>query len=153
MSTEPTPEIPALHEAFPTRVGDVMTRAVVTLFPHQSFTEAIALLARHRFRHLLIVGMDRRLVGVLSDRDLLRFLTRNPHVDQTAVDEVMRTHPLTARPDTPLSVAVAIMLQHRINCLPVLDEAEHVCGIVTSTDLLRVLEQIQHAIGQGGSTR
>ena len=142
MSPEPIPGHPATPQTSPARVSDVMTRTVVTLFPHQSFTEALALLARHRFRHLLVVSTDQRLIGVISERNLLRFLTQHPQSDQTTVDEVMQSQPIAVRPDTPLSVAVTTLLEHRINCLPVVDEAGCVCGIVTSTDLLRTLQQL-----------
>ena len=85
---------------------------------------------------------DDRLIGVISERNLLRFLTQHPQSDQTTVDEVMQSQPIAVRPDTPLSVAVTTRLEHRINCLPVVDEAGCVCGIVTSTDLLRTLQQM-----------
>ena len=50
---------------------------------------------------------------------------------------------ITVHPDTPLSTAIDEMLLHRINCLPVVDDKECVLGIVTSTDLLRVLKATQ----------
>lgn len=141
MSAELPPGQAAEPQAFPARVSDIMTQTVVTLLPHHSFSEALALLARHRFRHLLVVGTDRRLIGVISERALLRFLAQHPQNSQAPVDEVMQSPPITAHPDTPLSVAVTALLEHRTNCLPVVDEAGCVCGIVTSTDLLRVLQQ------------
>ncbi len=130
----------------PTRVAEVMTREVVSLSPDQSFFEALSLLARHRFRHLLVVGADRRLVGVISDRDLLRFTTRRPTLDSTTVSDFMKREIVTVLPEAFLSEAVAEMLAHRINCLPVINEAGQVCGILTSTDLLRAFQQVQQWI-------
>lgn len=132
--------------AAPTRIDEVMTCAVVTLSPEQSFQEAISLIARHRFRHLLVVDAESRLAGVISDRDLLRFMIREPHWDSTPVAEVMRVHPVTVRPETPLSTAIAEMLTRQINCLPVVDGEGRVCGILTSTDLLRTFRQVQERI-------
>ena len=130
-------------------VRDVMTQTVVTLTPLQSVPEAITLLARHRFRHLPVVEDGQGLVGVLSDRDLLRALTRGASADRMTVQEIMKPQVVTVRPETPLSAAAAAMLQHRINCVPVLDDEERLCGIVTSTDLLRVFQQLQEKIEQG----
>jgi acetoin utilization protein AcuB len=134
----------------PVRVAEVMTREVVSLSPHHSFFEALSLLARHRFRHLLVVDADQHLAGVISDRDLLRLMTRKPTLESTTVADFMKREAVTVRPETPLSVATAEMLAHRINCLPVLDEAKRVCGILTSTDLLRAFQRVQEWIEQTG---
>ena len=144
MSSEPTPEQPTAPQAPPARVSDIMTRTVVTLSPHQPFTEALALLARHRFRHLLVVGTDQRLIGVISERNMLRFLTQHPQSAHARVNEVMQPQAVAVRPHTLLSAAVTTLLEHRINCLPVVDETGCVCGIVTATDLLRALQQTIH---------
>jgi CBS domain-containing membrane protein len=65
------------------------------------------------------------------------------------VQEIMKPQVVAVRPETPLSAATTVMLQHRINCVPVLDDEKRLCGIVTSTDLLRVFQQVQEEIEQG----
>lgn len=127
----------------PISVGEIMTKNVVCLSPHETFAEAIGLMANRPFRHFLVVEDDDRLVGVVSDRDLLRILARTPSWQKTRVAEVMTRTTITVHPDTPLSTAIDEMLLHRINCLPVVDDKECVLGIVTSTDLLRVLKATQ----------
>ncbi len=136
----------AVQGEAPTRVGEVMTREVVALAPEQSFQEAITLVARHRFRHLLVVNADQRLAGVISDRDLLRFMIRNPDRDASTVADVMKNDPITVRPESPLSTAIAEMLTRRINCLPVVDAEGRLVGILTSTDLLRAFQKMQERI-------
>lgn len=130
-------------------VRDIMTQAVVTLAPQRSVPEAITLLAQHRFRHLPVVEDAQDIVGIVSDRDLLRALTRGTSVDQMTVQEIMKPQVVAVRPETPLSVATTVMLRHRINCVPELDDEQRLCGIVTSTDLLRVFQQVQEKIEQG----
>jgi CBS domain-containing protein len=125
-----------------------MTREVVTLSPQHFFPQALALLARYHFRHLLVVDTNNRLAGIVLDRDLLRYMTREPHPDTATMSEVMRVNPVTVRPDTPLSTAVAEILTRRINCLPVVDEEQRVCGILTATDLLRAFQRVQKWIEQ-----
>ena len=133
----------------PHRVHEVMTREPVTLTPEQSFGEALALLARNRFRHLLVVDDTARLAGVLSDRDLLRTMSRTPDLDRATVADVMQSDVISVEPQTLLSDAAAQMLDRRINCLPVV-EAGRLCGILTSTDLLRAFHRLQErAEGQG----
>ena len=136
-------------ESVPTRVMEVMTRNVIATAPDHSVQEAITLVARHRFRHLLVVTGDQQLAGVISDRDLLRYMIREPQWNSSTVAEVMRTDPVTATPDTLLSKATAEMLKRRINCLPVVNADNQVVGILTSTDLLRTLHKLQEWIEQG----
>jgi len=138
-----------IAEGSPTRVSEVMTRDVIATAPDHSVQEAITLVARHRFRHLLVVTGDQQLAGVISDRDLLRFMIREPRWGTAAVSEVMRPDPITVNPDTPLSTAIAEMLKRRINCLPVVNTDKRVVGILTSTDLLRTLHKLQEWIEQG----
>lgn len=126
----------------PHRVREVMTREPVTLTPEQSFGEALVLLARNRFRHLLVVDDTARLAGVLSDRDLLRTMSRTPDLGRATVADVMQSDVISVEPQTLLSDAAAQMLDRRINCLPVV-EAGRLCGILTSTDLLRAFHRLQ----------
>lgn len=132
----------------PTCVAEVMTRDVVVLSPQQSFQEAITLIARHRFRHLLVTDAKGHLAGVISDRDLLRFMIRDPQWESATVTDVMKSDLVTTTPAASLSTAIGEMLSRRINCLPVVEADGRLVGILTSTDLLRAFQQIQEQIEQ-----
>jgi len=126
-----------------TMVGDVMTRKVITMSPHHSFSDAIALMAKHSFRHFLVLDKANRLVGVVSDRDILRRLARTTNFQDTSVSQFMSRDLITVTPETKLSHAAGKMLSKRINCLPVIDDTKNLCGIITSTDLLQAFRSIQ----------
>jgi acetoin utilization protein AcuB len=129
-------------------VADVMTHKTVTLSPHHSLTEVVSLMADRHFRHVVVVDTAGRIVGVISDRDILRALSRTNTWQTKDVSQIMTREPFTVKRETPVSVAVAKIVSKRINCLPVLDDEEKVCGIVTSTDLLKayqkLLESLEH---------
>ena len=127
----------------PVTVRDIMTTKVITMSPKDTFGEAVGLMANRPFRHFFVVDKNQHLAGVISDRDLLRILARTPEWQRTCVGDVMTDQTVTVQPETSLSAAVEKMLERRINCLPVVDEDGKVCGIVTSTDMLRVLTNIQ----------
>ena len=129
-----------------TRVADIMTTKLVTLSPHHTFGEAVQLMANSPFRHFLVVHADRTLAGVFSDRDVLRALGRTPNWQAKAVSGVMTRYVVTVNPKTPLSVAATLMLSRRINCLPVIEDDEKVCGIITSTDLLQIYQKMQASL-------
>ncbi len=138
----------AAQKTHPQQVKDVMTQDVVALRPQQPFAQALALLARHRFRHLLVTDANAHLAGVISDRDLLRCMSRGTDLERVTVADVMRQAVVTVQPETLLSEAATQMLSRRINCLPVV-ENNRVCGILTSTDLLQAFQSIQKHIEQG----
>ena len=120
----------------PPTVAEVMTRAVTTLSPDDALVEAVQLFGEGGFRHLLVVDADRRLTGVLSDRDALRAMARGQAADETQVAAAMARDHVVARPTMSLMDAIDMMVFHGIHCLPVVDERGTLCGVVTRTDLL-----------------
>ncbi|HXG53195.1 MAG TPA: CBS domain-containing protein [candidate division Zixibacteria bacterium] len=140
----------AMHEALvgrvPLCVQDVMTRQVVTLRPEHTFADAVGLMGSNSFRHFPVVDSATRLAGVVSDRDILRALARTRDWKASYVSQFMSRDVVTVKPETELSLAAGKMLSKRINCLPVVNEDGTVCGIITSTDLLKVFRSLQEAV-------
>jgi CBS domain-containing protein len=126
-------------------VEHLMTRDITALRPDQSVSEAMSLFAARRFRHIPVQDGD-RLAGVLSDRDLLRFLARRGAGLDETVGSIMSRNPITIAADAPVSEASRLMIQQRINCLLVVDATGRLDGILTTTDLLRALYAVQHWI-------
>lgn len=97
--------------------------------------------------HHLLVMDGRTLVGVISDRDLLRAVS--PYADTLSEQErdrrtlekrahlIMSRRLITAHPEMTVDEASLLLLEKDISCLPVLDEAGDLAGIVTWRDLLR----------------
>ena len=73
----------------PVQVADVMTTDAITMLPDQSFAEVVGMMANRSFRHMLVVDEDERLHGVISDRDVLRELSRTPDWSKKCVAEIM----------------------------------------------------------------
>jgi CBS domain-containing protein len=121
-------------------VDDVMTREVVSLSSHHNFEDAVNLISNRHFRHFVVVD-NGQIVGIVSDRDVLRGLARTDNWQEKQVSEFMTVDPTTVKPDTSLSDAIAKMLDQKINCLPVIADDGTVCGILTSTDLLKAYQK------------
>jgi acetoin utilization protein AcuB len=98
-------------------------------------------MSSRRFRHLLVIDGE-RLVGILSDRDILRGLSATENWRDAQIAEYMTANPITVAADTPLSTVISQILTHRINCLPVVDSKGSLCGLLTSTDLLRSYQAV-----------
>lgn len=126
------------------RLRTIMTRDPMMLAPDDSVEQVWELFRQHGFHHLL-VAEHRRLVGVISDRDLLRNIS--PFLDKLSeraqdratlnrrVHQIMTRKPVTAPPDIDSREAARLMLEHAVSCLPIV-ENERAVGIVTSRDVL-----------------
>jgi acetoin utilization protein AcuB len=123
-----------------------MTQKTVTLSPHHGIAEAVSLMADRHFRHIVVADTSGQILGVISDRDILRTLARTNNWQAKDVGQIMTRDPVTVKPETPLSVAVAKIVAKRINCLPVLDDGGKVCGILTSTDLLKSYQKLLESL-------
>jgi IMP dehydrogenase len=101
----------------------------VTVHPEQRIADALATMERHGISGLPVVA-DGRLVGILTNRDL-RFEKR---LDKL-VREVMTTRVITAHPGIGLEQAKEILQAHRIEKLPLIDERQRLCGLITVKDM------------------
>ena len=123
-------------------VAKIMTEDVVTLSPEDSVHEAISAFTEHTFRHLPVVDDAGKLLGIVSDRDVLRALARTAAADTrrpARADSFMTRDVRTGTPDMTLATAVQIVVFLRVNSLPIVDETGRLRGIVTTTDLLAAL--------------
>jgi len=131
----------------PVLVNHLMTSAVVTFFAEQSLALAEVVMRFKHFRHLPVVDDDGKLVGLVSQRDVLaaQLSTRTTldrgarHAidDHVQVSEIMTRDVWTVRPEALASTAAQTLLDHKYGCLPVVDDAGKLVGIVTDRDFLR----------------
>ena len=122
-----------------TRAIDLMTPNPVIVRPSCSVAEASRLMAHLAIRHLVVVGEDGRLAGIISDRDLRGPMRHRdaPSVDPSfAIDRLMSRDVVTATRDTDRGQLVRVMSELGISAMPVLDEDRKPIGIVSYTDVL-----------------
>ena len=118
------------------RVKDVMrTRRLAWVGPDDSIAAAIEIMSRASLRDLPVV-QHRRVVGVVGERDLLRHRAQaHGERDEDAVASIMSTPAEVVEPEIDVDVAVALMLEKDVSCLPVVENDELI-GLITPADLL-----------------
>lgn len=126
-------------------VRDIMAKDVYTLNVSDMLTLAEDIMTLGRVRHLPVVHGD-RLVGIVTQRDILRTslssLIEHKEEDKTAfsrgvsVAEIMTRAVITITPDATVNEAAEIMADHKIGCLPVVEERDKLVGLLTETDIL-----------------
>lgn len=124
-----------------TLVSGWMTSHLISVSPDDELFAAVEKMAERAIRHVLVLEGG-NLVGILSNRDLVRATFRDPQrkldLHGTPVSRVMTPNPFTIAPEASVSEAAQLMVEHAINALPVVEGGAPV-GVVTSDDLLRVL--------------
>lgn len=130
------------------QVEKFMTSRVVTIGFDDTLATVREIFAQASFHHLLVVD-EGKLQGVVSDRDLLRAIS--PFIDSVVeserdlgtlkkrVHQIMSRQPITLRPESSLSEAVALFLANKISCIPIVDAEFRPVGIVSWRDVLRYL--------------
>lgn len=134
-------------------VGELMTHEVVTLEADDALIEVDDLLKRHHIRHVPVVH-GRKLVGMVSHRDLIRALARQPAGKGTpplSVKEVMTRAVEAVEPQTSALQAIEKLLDRRFGCLPVVDAAGELVGIVTESDFLRLAHRLLQEREEGAA--
>jgi acetoin utilization protein AcuB len=114
------------------KTAAVMSRNVVVVSGAVTVGAAAAMMRRLRIRHLPVVD-DGRLAGIVSDRDLMR------HDDETTCAEAMTPSPVVCSSDAPISRVARLMLDNKIDSVPVVNGPGRLIGLVTSADLISLL--------------
>jgi CBS domain-containing protein len=130
-------------------VREVMTHEPVTVRTFTTVKQALRVLAEHRVTVLPVLSGG-RVVGVVSEADLVRdLLSPDPRAHEIpphespdrprVVEEVMSTHVLATSPEADLAEAVDLLTSTSAKCLPVLDPHDRLLGVLSRSDVVRLL--------------
>ncbi len=153
-------------------VRDIMSSPAITVRTDTKIPEVARLLRAHDISGMPVLDEAGRLVGVVTDHDLIlrnapirepryfavlsgyiplnleehrHYREQLRHTMAVTAGDMVEPDAPTVTPDTPLEEAMELMLDPKVTLLPVLDEGE-VVGVVTRTDLVRLIEQLEGAV-------
>ena len=139
-------------------VRERMTRNPIFIRPDTTVTDAQALMKREKIHHLPVVDKDEKLVGIVTEKDLLY---ASPSVATTLsvyemtsllarlrVDRVMSRDVVTVTEDVPLEEAARVMADRRIGGLPIM-RGKALVGMITESDLFRIFIELFGARQKG----
>ncbi|MEW6540897.1 MAG: CBS domain-containing protein [Bacillota bacterium] len=141
---------------------DIMTTEVVTVHPDDNVEKVAQLLLEHHISGLPVVDKDGKLVGVVTEGDLVfrekkvraplfvmifdsliylekpkRFIEEIRRTVAQKVDELMSTKLYTVGPDAPIEDVATIIVDRKINRVPVIDADKRLLGIISRQDVIR----------------
>ena len=142
-------------------VANRMTKHPVSVTSNATIGEVDRLMKKHKFHRMLVID-NGKLVGYLSDRDIMR-VTPSPAtslskfeiralLDKLSVKDIMQTKVVTVNEDATIEEAALIMYQNKVGGLPVISEVGAVVGIITATDILKTFVDVM-GLPRGNKTR
>jgi acetoin utilization protein AcuB len=141
-------------------VANWMTTDVITITPERSMMKASKLMKDKGISRLPVVDAEGRILGILSDRDIKdaspsKATTLDMHelyylLSEIKIQDIMTKKVVTIRDTETVEKAAVLMLDGNFGGLPVVDEQNKVVGIITDTDIFKVLVEIS-GIYEGGA--
>jgi CBS domain-containing protein len=127
------------------KVSEIMTEDVLTINVNNSLKEVNDIFLKNKIRHLPVVSGE-KLIGILSQTDILRISFGNAFGEQGGSDEaifemlsinqVMKHSPITVLPTDTLKSAAELLAEKEFHALPVV-ENDKLVGIITTTDIIK----------------
>lgn len=142
----------------PKTVKDIMSQCVITVGEEDTMDAIRDQMETHGVRHVPVVD-GKRLVGLISQRDLLRFSNSefrpsrvSQALDQQRAHDTFAAHVMTrtlvtVRPETPIADAAALLVERKFGCLPVTASDGTLLGIVTSHDFVKTVIELTKTMG------
>ena len=123
---------------------DIMTSPVISVFDDTLFSEAWVKFQAYRFRHFPVINRNHQIMGIVSDRDMFANTdsmreTANAVKGAEYISQVMVNKVITASPDTSIHEICRVMFSQHIGSLPIVDENHKLLGLITRSDILRIL--------------
>ena len=140
------------------KVSEIMTSNPVTVGLDDPLSVVKDIFDQSRFHHLLVID-EGKLLGVVSDRDLLRSISCNIGTNvytpkdldtlKKRVHQIVSRKPITLSPEATIDDAVNVFNNHRISCIPIVNDEGVAVGILTWRDIMKNFKRVCEAVTAG----
>lgn len=126
------------------KVGDVMAKGVLTISPKDDVIQACKIMSKHDLSGLNVIDGS-RVVGMLTQGDLVPMIADGKEPLKTKVEDIMGKKLISISPNADISEAARAMVDNRVKRLPVLKDGKLV-GVITQTDIVRISPSVYDLI-------
>ncbi len=116
---------------------------LITIAPEQSVKEVVALFAQHNIGAVVVLNDAGALIGIVSERDVVRQLNQREDLLSQPVKELMTAKVITCVPQDDLMSAASVMTERRFRHLPVVEQGK-LLGIISIGDVLKAQRDYYH---------
>lgn len=118
------------------RILSTKPGGVITISPDKTMREAVARLVEYNIGALIVVDQEEQVVGIVTERDLVRWSAKDESVLSKTVEEVMTRRVIFSQPQDDLLSVAHTMTENRFRHLPVMDKGKLI-GIISIGDVLK----------------
>ncbi len=128
------------------RIKKFIRKNFISVNPDITLKEIEEIMENRKVKHILVFE-EGELLGIISDRDVKKYRSlfaetkASKRIDEATLEfkahQIMTHNPITVPEDIKVSSALELMLKKSISCLPILDEENHVAGIITTSNFLK----------------
>ena len=113
----------------------------MTVFAQDSVADAVSIFDQQRFHHLPVLDETKQLCGMITDRDVMRFMIIHgrSRLAKTPIQQVMTKKIITAAESTEIRSIANVMCQQGFSAMPITEANHTLMGVVTRSDILRTL--------------
>lgn len=122
--------------------GEIMNKRILPLHENLSIDEAWKLVKDHQFEHFPIVSSEGKLVGLLSEREILRKIQAKE--GKKSLKEIVSKETLCADKSANLNEVIQVFFDKNLEAVPVVDEEQKVLGILSKNELLQTMIKVSH---------
>ena len=122
--------------------GEIMNKKILPLHENLSIDEAWKLVKDHQIEHFPIVSSEGKLVGLLSEREILRKIEAKE--GKKSLKEVVSKETLCAEESANLHDVIQVFFDENLEAVPVVDEDQKVLGILSKNELLQTMMKVSH---------
>ena len=121
--------------------SQIMNEKLVSLDQNLGLEEAWQRIKGHEVEHFPIVTEEGKLVGILSERELLRQMKEG---DKKTLKEIVSNKTVCADPETHIQEVIQVFFDENLEAVPIVDEQHRVVGVLSRNDLLKTMLKVSH---------
>ncbi|MBK9051421.1 MAG: CBS domain-containing protein [Chloroflexi bacterium] len=118
------------------RILATKAQGVITITPEKTLKDAAALLTQHTIGAVVVVNEAGKVVGILSERDIIRTITHHEQPLSQTVNEVMTKRVITGTPEDDIYSVAHVMTENRFRHLPIMEDGQLI-GMVSIGDITK----------------
>ena len=113
------------------------SRQIITIGPEQTLAEALTVLKQNNIGALVVLGAEKEVVGIISERDIVRIAADSREFFDLTVEQVMTKNVVLGIPEDDVIHVAHVMTENRFRHLPIVDADRHIVGIISIGDVLK----------------
>lgn len=126
------------------KINEIMNKELVTINSDSTIIDACKRLYRHKIGSLLVLD-EGELKGIITERDIIsRVVILNKDPNTTTVEEIISKDIITINENADFEEAVKLMTLHNIKKIPVISDTNNLVGIITTTDIPKILNTVKN---------